>query len=134
MLQRKKIIAIYYEQLVTFFQNFHRLEDFFQHLRRVQTLIDQSESRQQRQLALRLSDLMHDFDTQRQADMRRVDWTEARKVSGEIEDQTIALADRVVKKRVSRSAKRWTSSRKIRVFFIRTMTRDVPTLWQGIRS
>ena len=35
---------------------------------------------------------------------------------------------------VSRSEKRWISSRKIRVFFIRTMTRDVPTLWQGIRS
>ncbi len=34
---------------------------------------------------------------------------------------------------VSRSAKRWRSSRKIRVFFIRTTTRDVPTLWRSIQ-
>jgi hypothetical protein len=52
-------------------------------LRRVQTLIDQSESRQQRELALRLSDVVHDFDTQRQADMRRVDQN-----FGQLEGQT----------------------------------------------
>jgi anti-sigma factor RsiW len=52
-------------------------------LRRVQALIDQSESRQQRELALRLQDVVHDFDTQRQADMRRVNQT-----FGQLEDQT----------------------------------------------
>jgi polyhydroxyalkanoate synthesis regulator phasin len=52
-------------------------------LRRVQALIDQSESRQQRQLALRLQDVVHDFDTQRQADMRRVNQD-----FGQLEDQT----------------------------------------------
>jgi anti-sigma factor RsiW len=52
-------------------------------LRRVQALIDQSESRQQRELALRLQDVIHDFDTQRQADMRRVNQD-----FGQLEDQT----------------------------------------------
>jgi hypothetical protein len=52
-------------------------------LRRVKALIDQSESRQQRELALRLSDVVHDFDTQRQADMRRVDQN-----FGQLEGQT----------------------------------------------
>ena len=52
-------------------------------LRRVKTLIDQSESRQQRELALRLSDVVHDFDTQRQADMQRVDQN-----FGQLEGQT----------------------------------------------
>jgi len=42
-------------------------------LNRVRTLIDQSETRQRHELALRLQDVMNDFDTQRQADMRRVD-------------------------------------------------------------
>ena len=42
-------------------------------LKRVQALIDQSESRQQHELALRLQEVVGDFDTQRQADMRRVD-------------------------------------------------------------
>jgi hypothetical protein len=41
-------------------------------LGRVRALIDQSESRQQRELALRLQDVIRDFDAQRQADMRRV--------------------------------------------------------------
>jgi hypothetical protein len=52
-------------------------------LKRVQALIDQSESRQQRQLALRLQDVVHDFDAQRQADMRRVDQN-----FGQLEGQT----------------------------------------------
>lgn len=52
-------------------------------LRRVKALIDQSESRQQRELALRLSDVVHDFDTQRQADMQRVDQN-----FGQLEGQT----------------------------------------------
>jgi hypothetical protein len=52
-------------------------------LERVKALIDQSESRQQRQLALRLQDLMHDFDTQRQADIQRVDQS-----LGQLEGQT----------------------------------------------
>jgi hypothetical protein len=52
-------------------------------LRRVKALIDQSESRQQRELALRLSDVVHDFDTQRQADMHRVDQN-----FGQLEGQT----------------------------------------------
>ena len=52
-------------------------------LKRVQALIDQSESRQQRELALRLQDVVHDFDTQRQADMRRVNQN-----FGQLEDQT----------------------------------------------
>jgi anti-sigma factor RsiW len=42
-------------------------------LGRVKALIDQSESRQQHELALRLQDVMRDYDAQRQADMRRVD-------------------------------------------------------------
>lgn len=42
-------------------------------LGRVKALIDQSESRQQHELALRLQEVMGDFDTQRQADMRRAD-------------------------------------------------------------
>lgn len=52
-------------------------------LRRVQALIDQSESRQRRELALRLSDVVHDFDAQRQADMQRVDQN-----FGQLEGQT----------------------------------------------
>jgi hypothetical protein len=52
-------------------------------LQRVKALIDQSESRQQRELALRLSDVVHDFDTQRQADMQRVDQN-----FGQLEGQT----------------------------------------------
>lgn len=52
-------------------------------LRRVKALIDQSESRQQRELALRLADVVRDFDTQRQADMQRVDQN-----FGQLEGQT----------------------------------------------
>jgi hypothetical protein len=52
-------------------------------LRRVKALIDQSESRQQRELALRLADVVRDFDTQRQADMLRVDQN-----FGQLEGQT----------------------------------------------
>jgi len=54
-------------------------------LRRVQALIDQSESRQRRELALRLQDVMNEFDTQRQADMLRVDQN-----FGQLEHQTSA--------------------------------------------
>ena len=35
---------------------------------------------------------------------------------------------------VNRSERRWTSWEKIRVFFIQTMTKDVPKHWRGIRS
>lgn len=52
-------------------------------LRRFQGLIDQSESRQRRELALRLQDVMNEFDTQRQADMLRVDQN-----FGQLENQT----------------------------------------------
>jgi hypothetical protein len=41
-------------------------------LRRVQTLIDQSEARQQRELALRLAQVLNDFDRQRQTDLVRI--------------------------------------------------------------
>jgi len=54
-------------------------------LNRVKTMIDQSETRQRRELALRLQDVMNDFDTQRQADMRRVDEN-----LGQVESQTAA--------------------------------------------
>jgi hypothetical protein len=49
----------------------------------VKALIDESESRQQRELALRLADVVRDFDTQRQADMLRVDEN-----FGQLEGQT----------------------------------------------
>jgi hypothetical protein len=52
-------------------------------VQQVKALINQSETRQQRELALRLSDVVHDFDTQRQADMRRVDQN-----LGQLEGQT----------------------------------------------
>jgi putative zinc finger protein len=42
-------------------------------LRRVQALIDESEHRQQRELALRVADVMHDVDAQRRADLSRID-------------------------------------------------------------
>lgn len=41
-------------------------------LRRVQTLIGQSEARQQRELALRLAQVLNDFDRQRQTDLVRI--------------------------------------------------------------
>ena len=41
-------------------------------LRRVRTLIDESEQRQQRQLALRLSQVLRDVETQRRADLVRI--------------------------------------------------------------
>ena len=52
-------------------------------LQRVKALIDQSESRQKHELALRLQDVMHDFDAQRRADMQRVDQN-----FGQLEGQT----------------------------------------------
>jgi len=52
-------------------------------LRRVKAMIDQSEGRQQRELALRLSQLMQDFDAQRRADLLRVDQN-----FGQLEGQT----------------------------------------------
>jgi len=52
-------------------------------LRRVKAMIDQSEGRQQRELALRLSQLVQDFDAQRRADMLRVDQN-----LGQLEGQT----------------------------------------------
>jgi hypothetical protein len=41
-------------------------------LRRVQMLIGQSEARQQRELALRLAQVLNDFDRQRQTDLVRI--------------------------------------------------------------
>ena len=52
-------------------------------LRRVRAMIDQSEARQQRQLALRLSDVVRDFDTQRRADLLQVQQN-----FGQLEGQT----------------------------------------------
>jgi hypothetical protein len=52
-------------------------------LQRVKTLIDQSESRQQRELALRLAQVVNDFDAQRRADLLRVDQN-----FGQLEGQT----------------------------------------------
>ena len=52
-------------------------------LRRVKAMIDQSEGRQQRELALRLSQLVQDFDTQRRADMLNVEQN-----FGQLEGQT----------------------------------------------
>jgi hypothetical protein len=52
-------------------------------LRRVRSMIDQSEARQQRELALRLSDVVRDFDTQRRADLLQVQQN-----FGQLEGQT----------------------------------------------
>jgi hypothetical protein len=52
-------------------------------LRRVRAMIDQSEARQQRELALRLSDVVRDFDTQRRADLLQVQQN-----FGQLEGQT----------------------------------------------
>jgi anti-sigma factor RsiW len=52
-------------------------------LRRVKAMIDQSEGRQQRELALRLSQLIQDFDTQRRADLLHVEQN-----FGQLEGQT----------------------------------------------
>jgi putative zinc finger protein len=42
-------------------------------LRRVRALIDESERRQQRELALRVADVMRDVDSQRRADLSKID-------------------------------------------------------------
>ena len=42
-------------------------------LRRVRTLLDESEKRQQRELALRVAELMRDVTAQRQVDLRNID-------------------------------------------------------------
>jgi hypothetical protein len=52
-------------------------------LRRVRAMIDQSEAKQQRELALRLSDVVRDFDTQRRADLMQVQQN-----FGQLEGQT----------------------------------------------
>jgi anti-sigma factor RsiW len=52
-------------------------------LNRVKAWIDQSETRQRHELALRLQDVMNDFDAQRQADMRQVNQN-----FGQLEGQT----------------------------------------------
>lgn len=44
-------------------------------IRRVQTLVEQSESRQQRELALRIGELLRDVQAQRTADLVRIDRT-----------------------------------------------------------
>ena len=56
-------------------------------LRRVQALIEQSEQRQQRELALRLAQVVRDVDAQRRADLLRVDQN-----LGQLEGQTGAAA------------------------------------------
>ena len=68
-------------------------------LRRVQALIDQSESRQRRELALRLQDVMNEFDTQRQADMRRVnqDFGQLEVQTGQEVARSRALVNSLVK-------------------------------------
>lgn len=58
-------------------------------LRRVQVLIDQSEQKQRRELAMRLVDVVRDVDIQRRADQMRVQQT-----FGQLEGQTgIAVRD-----------------------------------------
>ena len=52
-------------------------------LRRVKAMIDQSEAKQQRQLALRLTDVVRDFDAQRRADLMQVQQN-----FGQLEGQT----------------------------------------------
>jgi hypothetical protein len=52
-------------------------------LRRVRAMIDQSEARQQRELALRLADVVRDFDAQRRADLIQVQQN-----FGQLEGQT----------------------------------------------
>jgi hypothetical protein len=52
-------------------------------LRQVRAMIEQSEQRQQRELALRLAQVVRDFDTQRRADLLRVDQN-----LGQLEGQT----------------------------------------------
>jgi hypothetical protein len=52
-------------------------------LRRVRSMIDQSEAKQQRQLAMRLADVVRDFDTQRRADLMQVQQN-----FGQLEGQT----------------------------------------------
>jgi len=52
-------------------------------LRRVRAMIDQSEARQQRELALRLADVVRDFDAQRRADLLQVQQN-----FGQLEGQT----------------------------------------------
>jgi Putative zinc-finger len=44
-------------------------------LRRVRELLDESEKRQQRELALRIAEVVRDVDTQRRADLRNIDHT-----------------------------------------------------------
>ena len=44
-------------------------------LRRVRALLDDSEKRQQRELALRIAEVVRDVDTQRKADLRNIDHT-----------------------------------------------------------
>ena len=46
-------------------------------------MIDQSEAKQQRQLAMRLTDVVRDFDTQRRADLMQVQQN-----FGQLEGQT----------------------------------------------
>ena len=54
-------------------------------LQRVQALIDQSETRQRRELALRVAQVVRDFDTQRQTDLVRI-----QQGLGQIEGSTAA--------------------------------------------
>ena len=60
-------------------------------LRRVETLIAASEQRQQRELALRLSQVMRDVETQRRADLVRIE-----QGMGEIEGLTGREAERMI--------------------------------------
>jgi len=52
-------------------------------MRRVKTMVDESERRQQRELALRVAEAIRDFNVQRQADLRKIDQS-----LGMIQDRT----------------------------------------------
>ncbi len=68
-------------------------------LQRVQDLIDQSETRQRRELALRVAQVVRDFDTQRQTDLVRI-----QQGLGQIEGTT--AADRQVLNYLVRASQR----------------------------
>jgi hypothetical protein len=58
-------------------------------LRRVRTLLEQSEQRQKQELALRLAEVVQDFDRQRQVDLIRI-----QQGFGRLEGQSTAEAQR----------------------------------------
>ena len=58
-------------------------------LARVRTLVEESEQRQRRELALRTADVVRDFDAQRQ-----FDWTRVQQALGQFEGTTGAEIQR----------------------------------------